>query len=106
MIYAYQGHFLYSQPVISEWDSDRIGVYYCGYILSNGNLLPLYIGQAVGQDGIRGRLLQHLNQENWPDVTHFGYCVCDTTKEAADFESAEIARLKPGYNVQGKDIGY
>lgn len=102
MVHPYQGHYTYSQKVIGDWNNNRIGVYYCGYVAQNGNLMPLYIGQAVGQDGIKGRLLQHLSQDNWPDVTHFGYCVCNTTKEAEDFESSEIAEYQPKYNTQGK----
>lgn len=105
MIHQYQGNYLYNQPTIDGWNSNRIGVYYCGSILPNGNLLPLYIGKGVGQDGIKGRLLQHLNQDVWPDVTHFGYSVCDTSKEAEDLESAEISRFKPKYNIHGKFMG-
>lgn len=105
MVQPYQGNYSYNQKVIGDWNNSQIGVYYCGYVLPNGNLQPLYIGQGVGQDGIKGRLLQHLNQDNWPDVTHFGYCVCDTVKEAEDLESAEIIKFKPKYNTQGKFTG-
>jgi excinuclease UvrABC nuclease subunit len=106
MVNSYQGHYTYTQKVIGDWNNSQIGVYYCGYIGQNGNLMPLYIGQAVGQGGIRGRLLQHLNQDSWPDVTHFGYCVCGTTKEASDLESAEILKHQPKYNTQGKNFSY
>ncbi len=106
MIYRYKGHFLYNQKVISDWNNSQIGVYYCGFIAQDGTLTPLYIGKAVGKEGIRGRLLQHLIDENWPGVTHFGYCVCDTDQETTDFELAEIAKHKPKYNTQGKSYGY
>ena len=105
MVHPYQGNYSYNQKVIGDWNNSQIGVYYCGYVLSNGNLSPLYIGRGVGQDGIKGRLLQHLSQDNWPDVTHFGYCVCDTVKEAEDLESAEIIKFKPKDNTQGKFTG-
>lgn len=104
MIHAYQGHFVYDQNIVSDWDSMVIGVYYCGLILPSGNLLPLYIGKATGQDGIKGRLLQHLNQDNWPEVTHFGCCACDTVKEAEDFETSEILQFNPKYNIQSKSV--
>ena len=60
------------------------------------------VGRGVGDGGIRGRLLNHLRNDYWPDVTHFGYCVCSTAKEAEDFEASEIKRLQPKYNTQGK----
>ena len=106
MVHQYQGNYSYNQSTITGWNNSQIGVYYCGSILQDGSLSPLYIGKATGQDGIKGRLLQHLNQDNWPGVTHFGYCVCDTTKEAEDLESAEIAKYQPKYNTQGKTTSY
>lgn len=102
MIHPYKGNYSYKKKVIEDWNNSQKGVYYCGVTLQNGNLSPLYIGKAVNEDGIRGRLLQHFNQDNWPDVTHFGYCVCDTTSEADNLESSEIAKFKPKYNTQGK----
>lgn len=102
MIYNYQGHFSYSWPTVNSWEANPIGVYYCGYLLSNGNLFPLYIGKSAADAGIRGRLLQHLNETKWRDVTHFGYHQCDTENEALDFEAAEIEKYKPKYNKQGK----
>ncbi len=102
MINAYLGPYLYGEKVISNWESNAIGVYYCGYLLTNGKLNAMYVGKAIGHEGIRGRLLQHLSKDSWPDVSHFGFCSCTTTKEAEDFESSEIKRLQPKYNVQGK----
>lgn len=102
MVHPYQGIYSYNQSTISNWNNNQIGVYYCGYIAQNGKLTPLYIGKATGEEGIRGRLLQHLSQDNWPGVTSFGYCVCDTAAEAAIFEMSEISRCKPRYNTQGK----
>jgi len=106
MVHPYQGNYPYNQKVVGDWNNSQIGVYYCGHVLPNGNLSPLYIGQGVGQDGIKGRLLQHLNRDSWSDVTHFGYSVCDTAKEAENLETAEIAKYKPKYNTQGKNLGY
>ena len=102
MISQYQGHFLYNSLTIRNWKSTSKGIYYCGYILPNGNLAPNYIGRAISIDGIRGRLLEHLNIEIWPDVTHFGYVVCSTIKEAEEFEATEIALFNPKYNIKGK----
>lgn len=101
MIQEYKGPYPYTEKVVGDWDSSAIGVYYCGYP-SNGKLSVLYVGKSVGDGGIRGRLLDHLRDDYWPDVTHFGYRVCSTTKETEDFEASEIARLKPKYNKQGK----
>lgn len=102
MIYQFQGNYTYSKEVVGGWNSSAIGVYYCGYKVSNGNLRPLYIGRAIGDGGIRGRLLQHLSEDKWPDVTIFGYTQCSTAQEAIDLESKEIAIYKPKYNEQGK----
>lgn len=101
MIYPYKSNYSYSKKVVEDWNNSQKGVYYCGAVLKNGNLSPLYIGKAVGEGGIRGRLLEHLNQDNWPDVTHFGYTVCDTQVEAENLETSEVAKFKPKYNTQG-----
>lgn len=101
MIYDYQGHYDYDHDVINNWNSSDIGVYYCGFLATSGNLRPLYIGRAVGDEGIRGRLLDHLRDDYWPDVTHFGYHVCSSATEAVRWEAEEIAKFKPKYNSQG-----
>ena len=101
MVRNYNGQYSYNRDTITNWNSDSIGVYYCGYILPNGNLSPFYIGRAVGQGGIRARLLEHLLDDSWPDVTHFGYCICDTVSEAENLESQEILNFNPKYNTQG-----
>jgi len=102
MIYDYAGQYPYKDGVVRGWDSSAIGVYYCGYPLSNGLLATLYVGRAVGEGGIRNRLMQHLQEDFWSDVNHFGYRVCTTVKEAEDLEASEIKRLQPKYNKQGK----
>lgn len=102
MIQEYKGPYQYSEKIVSDWNSTAIGVYYCGYVSSNGKLTVLYVGKGVGDSGVRGRLLDHLQEDHWPDVTHFGYCICSTAKEAEDFEVSEIKRLQPKYNTQGK----
>jgi len=102
MIYSYKGHFIYDKKTIENWNSIVVGVYYCGYKLPNGNLDPLYIGSGTGESGIRGRLLDHMRDDYWPDITHFGYRQCGTVQEAVDLESQEIANYKPKYNKVGK----
>lgn len=102
MIHEYNGHYSYNEEVIGNWNSSAIGVYFCGYPQADESLGALYIGRAIGQDGIRGRLLQHLREDNWPEVTHFGYRICDTEQEAIKLEADEIERIKPSYNTQGK----
>jgi len=106
MVHNYRGNYIYSQKVISEWDSTAIGVYYCGAPNSPTSLKPvLYIGKGAGEGGMRARLLDHLENDNWSDVTHFGYRTCDTVKEAEDFEASEIKRCQPKYNQVGKTSG-
>ena len=105
MIHDYKGNYSYSQKVVSDWDSTAMGVYYCGIPNPNGTLKPLYIGVGTSDGGMRSRLLDHLRDDNWPDVTHFGFCACDTAKEAEDFEAAEIKRCQPKYNLVGKTLG-
>jgi excinuclease UvrABC nuclease subunit len=102
MVAKYQGHYHYNKPTVTNWKPDAIGVYYCGYPANNGGLNPLYIGKGTSEGGIRARLLSHLDDDYWPDVTHFGYCICSTLKEAENFEAQEIYRCKPKYNQQGK----
>lgn len=102
MIYSYNGNYSYNEETVGNWNSSAIGVYYCGIILANGNLRPLYIGSGTGDNGIKGRLLDHLRENYWSNVTHFGYQVCDTTDEARKFETEEIDRYKPKYNKVGK----
>lgn len=106
MVQPYKGHYKYNEKVVSDWDSAVIGVYYCGLVSQNGNLSAFYVGKGTGDAGIRGRLLQHLSEDKWTDATHFGYCVCSSVKEAEDFEAAEIKRLQPKYNTQGKTYNF
>lgn len=102
MIHPFQGPYSYDSQTVSNWQDPPIGVYYCGVLLSNGVLAAYYVGQAVGEGGIRGRLLQHLNEPKWRDVTHFGFVACDNAFEAQRHEAQEILRCEPKYNVQGK----
>lgn len=104
MIQHQPGPFPYSLATVRGWQYAFIGVYYCGYTLPNGNFLPLYIGRAVADGGIRGRLLQHLNEDIWPGATHFRYATCTSADEAVTFEAQEIARCQPKYNKQGKRL--
>ncbi|TSC89217.1 MAG: hypothetical protein G01um10143_598 [Parcubacteria group bacterium Gr01-1014_3] len=102
MVNDYSGHYSYNDDTVRNLNSYHIGVYYCGLITTDGGLIPLYIGRAVSEDGIRGRLLDHLRGDYWPGVTHFGYHLCDNAQEAEDFEASEISRYKPKYNKLGK----
>ena len=102
MIYDYSGHFLYDWTTINNWTGNPIGVYFCGYVLPNGNLIPLYIGKSAAEAGVRGRLLQHLNESKWADVTHFGFHQCTTEQEALNLEASLINLHKPKYNKQLK----
>lgn len=102
MIHDFKGPYTYSETVVSDWNFDAIGVYYCGTRTTDGKLTPLYIGKGTGEGGIRSRLLDHLSEDNWLDVTHFGYHICDTTAEAEDYEMEEIDKYKPKCNKVGK----
>lgn len=101
MVQEYKGNYTFSKEVVQNWNNDQGGVYYCGVINSGGGLTPYYIGKAFGDGGIRGRLLQHLNENKWRDVTHFGYHVCSSENESLNFETQEIKKFNPKYNTQG-----
>ncbi len=101
MVKQYQGHYSYDKKVIDDWNSSAIGVYYLGTLAPNGNLTVYYIGKGCGDGGIRSRLQDHLNEDYWPDVTHFGYCLCDFGSDADTHEMAEIRKFQPKYNKVG-----
>jgi excinuclease UvrABC nuclease subunit len=102
----YKGHHNYNKTSVMLFAPDTIGVYYCGIVNSSNSLSPLYIGRAIGENvTIRSRLFDHLNNDSWSGVTHFGYIICQTPREAEIFEASEIKRFQPRYNVQGKKIG-
>lgn len=102
MIYQFEGPFSFEKGVIERWNSSAIGVYYCGAKNTKGTLDVYYIGKSTADGGIRGRLLQHISERKWADVTHFGYEQCDKVSETEKHEAAEIAKYKPKYNIQGK----
>jgi len=102
MIQPYKGPYSFDKFTVSNWNSTAIGVYFCGSLTQQGMLVCHYVGQAVGEGGLRGRLLRHLSENKWPSVTHFGYIACETVWEASTLEAQEIARLQPHYNTQGK----
>lgn len=101
MVKNYQGPYQYQKSIVDNWNSSAIGVYYCGEIASNGNLIVHYVGKGCGDGGIKCRLQDHLNEDSWPDVTHFGFCLCDYGSDADTHEMAEIRRLQPKYNTVG-----
>jgi excinuclease UvrABC nuclease subunit len=98
MVHPYRGSYYFTEQSINTNAPSSIGVYYCGYILQRGGLKPLYIGRS---NNIEERLLNHLANQGWQDVTHFGYHECDTEQDAMDFEASEITKYKPKYNDQG-----
>jgi excinuclease UvrABC nuclease subunit len=101
MIYSYKGHYQYNKLSISNNAPDEIGVYYCGSLNKNGELIPYYIGRALGENvTIKSRLLDHFRHDYWSDVTYFGFQVCTTTKEVESFEKTQIEKYKPKYNKQ------
>lgn len=102
MIGEFNGPYLYNKKIITDWESKVGGVYYCGYKTTENKLVILYVGKAFGEEGIRGRLLQHINNDSWPDVTHFGYETCSSEMESLEYEATEIKKWKPKYNIQGK----
>jgi hypothetical protein len=102
MIQNFQAPYSYDDSVVRNWNSSAIGVYYCGELALDGSFITYYVGRAVSDVGIRGRLLHHLAEQKWSDVTHFGYKICSTINEAINHEATEIARLTPKYNTVGK----
>ena len=102
MIYSFKGPYAYTDTVLEPWNSDAIGVYYCGFMTSDGKLSILYIGKGTGDGGMRKRLLDHLREDYWPDTTHFGFHQCDTIAESESHEIAEIKIYKPKYNIHHK----
>lgn len=100
----YAGEFPFNERTVGGWEAGGrvIGVYYCWAVNAFGAKTCVYVGRAVGDDGLRGRLLQHLAEDKWRDATHFGYTVCATANEAAQHEANEIYRMQPKYNKVGK----
>lgn len=99
MIGAYNGHYNYDKLFVEINTPDRTGIYYMGELNPNGSLGVMYVGRALGQNvTIKSRLLEHINNNEWPDVTHFGYLVCDNQTEIDNFEKIEIVKFHPKYN--------
>lgn len=105
MISSYFGHYIFNKDSIQLNASTGIGIYYCGWVNPLTRILETYyVGRALGAGvSIKNRLLDHLN-DGWSDVTNFGYKLCTSEKEVEDLEAAEIKRLQPKYNTQGKAI--
>lgn len=98
MIGNYQGNYAYNSGSVSLFAPAVQGVYYCGLKDSNG-LTPFYIGRS---ENIQERLQDHLRNDYWPGVTHFGYRTCSTWSEMVELEASEINRYQPRYNTVGK----
>ena len=103
MTSKYSGHHPYNNFEISLFAPEGIGVYYLGIPNVENALVVHYVGRAKGEGvTIKSRLLAHL-REGLSDITHFGYILCNTAKEAEDLEAAEIVRLQPKHNKLGKN---
>ena len=101
MIGEFKGPYSYTNKIVEGWNnSTAIGVYYIGVKTSGHKLSVYYIGRAIGEGGIRRRLLEHLSDNKWSDATHFGYQTSSTSSEAEEFESVEISKYNPKYNKQ------
>lgn len=101
MITGFYGPYDYLENVITNWQYTLRGVYYCGRVI-NGLVEHLYIGRSLSENGIRGRLLDHLREDDWVDVKYFWYRECSTDQEAINLEATEIKIHQPKYNKQGK----
>lgn len=68
-------------------------------------LKVLYVGRARGEGvSIKSRIYNHLKEDFWPGVTHFGFIVCSDISTIDTFEAIEILRLQPIYNQRGKNL--
>jgi hypothetical protein len=94
-------------PSIDTHAPTAIGVYYCGALDAMGRFQPYYIGRAIGEStSSRSRLLDHLREEEWQDVTHFCFQICSTPIGATYLEEAEIKRFNPKYKKNLKLVGH
>ncbi len=93
---------IYSKNNVSLLRDGIVGVYYCGYINQNQTLQPVYVGKSSSEQGVKGRLLDHLNSAYWPEATHFYVKDCKNDTEAVYLEALEIKRCQPKYNNVGK----
>jgi excinuclease UvrABC nuclease subunit len=100
MIGNYVGNYAYNTESVSLLAPSSLGVYYCGTKNING-LTPYYIGRS---ENIQERLQDHLRDDYWPGVTHFGYRTCSTWSEMVELEASEIRRFQPQYNAVGKSF--
>lgn len=96
-MYTYNGEYSFNKSIISNWDNSATGVYYLFE-----NTIIVYVGSATSPEGIRGRLLQHVNERNFSTVTKFGYKVINGKDIILAHELSEIKRLQPRYNDVGK----
>ncbi len=102
MINQYKGNYQYSEISILISAPKEIGVYYVGILNREGELWPFYIGRAMGEGvTIKSRILDHLRENKWLDITHFGYQICSNKQEVEILEKKQILKYKPKYNKQG-----
>ena len=98
MISQYNGNFEYNRNSIQESAPSATGVYFCVHF-EQQLVIADYIGKATGVGvSIKSRLLDHINSQHWPEVTHFGYILCTLPSEADRLEVSEIVRCGPKYN--------
>ena len=96
----YESPCFFDKSAIKNLSSLVKGVYYLGYLNTQQELIPLYIGKATGAEGIKGRLLDHIENNQFNDITHFEYIETDNEKEALIIEEIEIKKHNPKYNNQ------
>lgn len=96
-MYTYYGEYSFTKSVIENWNSTATGVY---YLFEGSNIV--YVGSAIGDGGLRGRLLQHINERNFPYVTQFGYKAINGKDLVLSHELSEIKKLQPKHNTVGK----
>lgn len=101
MISEFKGPYSYAEKIVREWNSSVPGVYYLGVKTPQNQMIIYYIGKAVAEGGIRSRLLEHLSENKWDDVTHFGYHASQPldVKAVNELEEEEIKKYSPKYNT-------
>lgn len=90
---------------------DDIGIYYLlGPTSANNTATVLYVGKAGYRTnmygrrfgGLRTRVLEHIQLNEWSDVVQIAYQICNSEQEMDNLEASEIATRKPRHNTIGK----
>lgn len=85
-----------------------LGVYF--FINKDFNSPYLYVGKAGFRlnskgnitGGLKERLLEHIENNEWPDVKYFQYMECENEIDMNRKESYAISSFQPKYNRKGK----